>query len=92
MKLEDEQMLLNFGNVDELITWNLLLNVGKDVALDLTDREFPKYRTVPRKTEKIEIQRAMEAVRSSVPFIQMALLQDLDLFLILTSLEEDFLD
>lgn len=52
MKLEDEQMLLNFGNVDELITWNLLLNVGKDVALDLTDREFPKYRTVPRRRRR----------------------------------------
>ena len=92
MKLEDEQMLLNFGNVDELITWNLLLNVGKDVALDLTDREFPKYRTVPRRRRRNRNTEGNGSSSLSVPFIQMALLQDLDLFLILTSLEEDFLD
>ena len=70
MKLEDEQMLLNFGNVDELITWNLLLNVGKDVALDLTDREFPKYRTVPRRRRRNRIQEGNGSGSSSVPFIK----------------------
>lgn len=52
MKVEDEQILLNFNTTQDVINWNLLLNVGKDVSIDITDREMPKYRTVPRRRRR----------------------------------------
>lgn len=52
MKVEDEQILLNFSTVQDVINWHLLLCVGKDVSVDLTERELPKYRTVPRRRRR----------------------------------------
>ncbi|RCK64898.1 hypothetical protein Cantr_00555 [Candida viswanathii] len=52
MKVEDEQILLDFSTVQDVINWNLLLNVGKDVSIDLAERELPKYRTVPRRRRR----------------------------------------
>lgn len=49
LRLESEQFLLNFASVEDLIDWNLGLSIGRDVAMDLTDREAPRYRTVPRR-------------------------------------------
>lgn len=49
IRVESEQLLLNFHNVKDLIDWNLALNVGKDLALDLQERDLPRYRTVPRR-------------------------------------------
>lgn len=53
LRLENEQFLLCFSSTQELIDWNLALSIGKDVSLDLTEREIPKYRTVPRRRSQI---------------------------------------
>ncbi|KAL6451670.1 hypothetical protein SBY92_002976 [Candida maltosa Xu316] len=52
LRIEDEQLLLNFSTIQEVINWNLSINVGKDVAIDITDRELPRYRTVPRRRRR----------------------------------------
>ncbi|EGV63890.1 PH domain-like protein [Yamadazyma tenuis ATCC 10573] len=52
VRIESEQILLAFQNTKDLIDWNLALNIGKDLALDLIDRELPKYRTVPRRRRR----------------------------------------
>lgn len=49
LRLENEQFLLNFATAQDLIEWNLGLSVGRDVAMDLLEREIPRYRTVPRR-------------------------------------------
>lgn len=49
LRVESEQFLLNFSTPKELIEWNLGLSVGRDVALDIEQREDPRYRTVPRR-------------------------------------------
>lgn len=49
LRLESEQFLIHFSTTRELIEWNLAFCVGRDVALDILDREIPKYRTVPRR-------------------------------------------
>lgn len=49
LRLENEQLLILFGSAKEMIQWNLGISVGRDLALDITDRELPRYRTVPRR-------------------------------------------
>ncbi|OBA23937.1 hypothetical protein METBIDRAFT_10141 [Metschnikowia bicuspidata var. bicuspidata NRRL YB-4993] len=49
LRLENEQFLVQFSSAKELIEWHLAMSIGKDVALDLNEREAPKYRTVPRR-------------------------------------------
>lgn len=49
LRIESEQLLLNFSTTRDLIYWNMALNTGKDISLDLNDREAPRYRTVPRR-------------------------------------------
>lgn len=49
LRLENEQFLLHFGSTQDLVDWNLALSIGKDVSLDLKERDSPKYRTVPRR-------------------------------------------
>lgn len=49
LRLESEQLLILFGSAKEMIQWNLGISVGRDIALDLSDRELPRYRTVPRR-------------------------------------------
>lgn len=49
VRVENEQILLHFTTTRELIEWNLALCVGRDVALDILERELPRYRTVPRR-------------------------------------------
>lgn len=49
LRLESEQFLLNFASAQDLIDWNLGLSVGRDVAMDLIERDIPRYRTVPRR-------------------------------------------
>lgn len=55
LRIENEQMLINFDNIRDLINWNLYLNIGKDLSLDLTSRDIPRYRTVPRRRRRREI-------------------------------------
>ncbi|KAK6197400.1 uncharacterized protein RJT21DRAFT_89605 [Scheffersomyces amazonensis] len=52
LRIESEQILLSFSNTKDLIDWNMAINIGKDIALDLNDRELPKYRTVPRRRRR----------------------------------------
>lgn len=49
LRIENEQILLQWYDVPDLVEWNCALNVGKDLSLDLNSREIPKYRTVPRR-------------------------------------------
>lgn len=49
LRLESEQFLLNFVTSQDLIDWHLGLSMGRDVAMDLTERDVPRYRTVPRR-------------------------------------------
>jgi len=49
LRLENEQFLLNFSCAQDVIDWNMGLCVGRDVAMDLVQREVPRYRTVPRR-------------------------------------------
>lgn len=49
LRLENEQLLILFGTPKEMIQWNLGISLGRDLSLDLIDREMPRYRTVPRR-------------------------------------------
>lgn len=49
LRIESEQILLHFTHVRDLIEWNMAIEVGRDVALDLNERAIPKFRTVPRR-------------------------------------------
>ncbi|KAK6457933.1 uncharacterized protein RJT20DRAFT_27640 [Scheffersomyces xylosifermentans] len=52
MRIESEQVLLNFPSTKDLIDWNMAIGIGKDIALDLNERELPRYRTVPRRRRR----------------------------------------
>ncbi|CCF58654.1 hypothetical protein KAFR_0F00570 [Kazachstania africana CBS 2517] len=52
MRCEVEQFLINFFNVDDMLLWTVLLNMGINVSLDLQIREFPNYRIVPRRRRR----------------------------------------
>lgn len=52
LRIESEQLLLYFNNTNDLINWNLAINIGKDLSLDLNVRDIPKYRTVPRRRRR----------------------------------------
>ena len=52
LRIESEQILLHFESTQDLIDWNMLLTVGKDIAIDVNERELPKYRTVPRRRRR----------------------------------------
>lgn len=48
-RLETEQFLLDFQNSEGMIEWYNAINLGIDGALDLSRRDMPNYRTVPRR-------------------------------------------
>ncbi|KAI5963357.1 hypothetical protein KGF57_001302 [Candida theae] len=52
LRIESEQILLHFECTQDLIDWNTSLSVGKDIAIDINERESPKYRTVPRRRRR----------------------------------------
>ncbi|KAH3663204.1 hypothetical protein OGATHE_004780 [Ogataea polymorpha] len=52
LRVETEQFLLEFPTVESMIEWYCCLNLGIDNSLDLTRREMPKYRTVPRRRRR----------------------------------------
>lgn len=64
IRAESEQILLNFFSTKELIDWNTAVDIGKDISLDLTEREFPKYRTVPRRRRRRTSPPGINRVRS----------------------------
>lgn len=49
IRVESEQILLHFGSTKELVEWHFSLSMGRDLSLDLEDRQVPRYRTVPRR-------------------------------------------
>lgn len=49
LRLENEQFLIHFSTTEEMLEWHLAFSMGKDVSLDIMDREEPKYRTMPRR-------------------------------------------
>lgn len=52
IRVEQEQILLAFNSVQEVIDWNMALLTGRDLSLDVNEREMPKYRTVPRRRRR----------------------------------------
>ncbi|OWB66239.1 hypothetical protein B5S30_g1575 [[Candida] boidinii] len=52
LRLETEQFLLQFVTVEAMIDWYCYINLGIDNSLDLTSREMPKYRVVPRRRRR----------------------------------------
>ncbi|CDK26966.1 unnamed protein product [Kuraishia capsulata CBS 1993] len=49
LRCETEQFLLQFGGIQEMVDWYFSLAIGIDNSLDLSAREMPRYRTVPRR-------------------------------------------
>ncbi|GAV55599.1 hypothetical protein ZYGR_0AV02310 [Zygosaccharomyces rouxii] len=49
MRCEQEQFMINFAHVDDMIMWSVYLQTGIYVSLDLDLREYPNYRIVPRR-------------------------------------------
>lgn len=49
VRLETEQMLLKFVSLNDLLAWSNNLSIGINVSLDLSQRELPKDKTVPRR-------------------------------------------
>lgn len=52
VRIESEQLLLNFGSTQELIDWHLAFSSGRDVSLDILQRELPRERTLPRRRRR----------------------------------------
>lgn len=53
-RFESEQFLMEFENTEGMIEWFTALNLGIDNALDISRREMPSYRTVPRRRRRIK--------------------------------------
>ncbi|CAR29308.1 ZYRO0G05632p [Zygosaccharomyces rouxii] len=49
LRCEQEQFMVNFAHVDDMIMWSVYLQTGIHVSLDLDLREYPSYRVVPRR-------------------------------------------
>lgn len=52
LRLECEQFMLEFPSSESIIEWYNAITLGIDNSLDLTRREFPKYRSVPRRRRR----------------------------------------
>ncbi|EDO15442.1 hypothetical protein Kpol_1027p16 [Vanderwaltozyma polyspora DSM 70294] len=52
LRCEENQFLVKFTSVDELIMWSMYINMGISISLDLDRREFPNYRVVPRRRRR----------------------------------------
>ncbi|CDH17421.1 uncharacterized protein ZBAI_09209 [Zygosaccharomyces bailii ISA1307] len=52
LRCEQEQFMVNFAHVDDMIMWAMYLQIGISVALDLDLREYPSYRIVPRRRRR----------------------------------------
>lgn len=51
-RFETEQFLLKFPSTEAMVEWYNAINLGIDTALDLSRREMPTYRTVPRRRRR----------------------------------------
>lgn len=52
LRMETEQMIVQFPSLVEMIDWSNFLSTGINVSLDLDTREAPKDRTVPRRRRR----------------------------------------
>lgn len=52
LRCEQEQFMVSFAHVDDMIMWGMYLQLGISVALDLDLREYPSYRIVPRRRRR----------------------------------------
>lgn len=53
-RFESEQFLIEFENTEGMIEWFNAMNLGVDNSLDISRREMPSYRTVPRRRRRIK--------------------------------------
>lgn len=49
VRIESEQILLNFSTTQDLIDWHAAFCSGRDVSIDILQRELPRERTLPRR-------------------------------------------
>ncbi|CUM49253.1 unnamed protein product [Debaryomyces tyrocola] len=52
VRIESEQLLLNFSMTQDLIDWHAAFCSGRDVSLDILQRELPRERTLPRRRRR----------------------------------------
>ena len=52
VRIESEQILLNFSTTQDLIDWHAAFCSGRDVSLDILQRELPRERTLPRRRRR----------------------------------------
>ncbi|XDT41531.1 Hypothetical protein J6898_03047 [Nakaseomyces glabratus] len=52
LRMEDQQFLVQFEHIDDMIMWSMYLSMGINVSKDLYDREYPNYRIVPRRRRR----------------------------------------
>lgn len=69
LRCEQEQFMINFAHVDDMIMWSMYLQTGIFVSLDLDLREYPSYRVVPRRrrTPSNGSSRSPSGIRSRRP-------------------------
>lgn len=52
LRVESEQILVQFPTTESLIQWNMALDTAKDISLDIEVRNLPKDRTLPRRRRR----------------------------------------
>lgn len=52
VRIESEQLLLHFTTTQDLIDWHAAFCSGRDVSLDILQRELPRERTLPRRRRR----------------------------------------
>lgn len=52
IRVESEQILVQFPTTESLIQWNMALDTAKDISLDIEARDLPKDRTLPRRRRR----------------------------------------
>ena len=52
VRIESEQLLLHFSTTQDLIDWHAAFCSGRDISLDILQREIPRERTLPRRRRR----------------------------------------
>lgn len=58
LRIESEQILLHFTSTKEVVDWNTAITVGRDISLDIQDRQISRERTLPRRRRRNGSRRA----------------------------------
>ncbi|KAL3232448.1 hypothetical protein RNJ44_04364 [Nakaseomyces bracarensis] len=56
VRAENQQFLIRFNRINDMILWCMYLNIGTNIAKDLQEREYPNYRVVPRRSRRSHTQ------------------------------------